>query len=35
MAFALPFAFEHDDHVRILTGIAIGLSPAPGWHPGG
>jgi alkanesulfonate monooxygenase SsuD/methylene tetrahydromethanopterin reductase-like flavin-dependent oxidoreductase (luciferase family) len=33
VAFALPFSFEHDDYVQILTDIATGLGPALGWHP--
>ena len=33
VAFALPFSFEHDDYVQILTDIATKLSPALGWHP--
>ena len=35
VAFALPFSFEHDDHVQILTDIATKLGPALGWHPAG
>jgi len=31
VAFALPFTFEHDDYVQILTDIAEGLGPALGW----
>ena len=34
MAFALPFSFEHDDYVQILTDIATRLGPALGWRPG-
>jgi alkanesulfonate monooxygenase SsuD/methylene tetrahydromethanopterin reductase-like flavin-dependent oxidoreductase (luciferase family) len=33
VAFALPFSFEHDDYVQILTDIATHLGPALGWHP--
>jgi alkanesulfonate monooxygenase SsuD/methylene tetrahydromethanopterin reductase-like flavin-dependent oxidoreductase (luciferase family) len=33
VAFALPFTFEHDDYVQILTDIATKLGPALGWHP--
>ena len=33
VAFALPFSFDHDDYVQILTDIATGLGPALGWHP--
>jgi hypothetical protein len=29
VAFALPFTFEHDDYVQILTDIAAAL----GWRP--
>ncbi|MFF2330433.1 MULTISPECIES: LLM class flavin-dependent oxidoreductase [unclassified Streptomyces] len=35
VAFALPFSFEHDDYVQILTDIATGLAPALGWPPAG
>ncbi|MCZ4510010.1 LLM class flavin-dependent oxidoreductase [Streptomyces sp. ActVer] len=31
VAFALPFTFEHDDYVQILTDIATRLGPALGW----
>ena len=31
VAFALPFSFEHDDYVQILTDIATKLGPALGW----
>jgi alkanesulfonate monooxygenase SsuD/methylene tetrahydromethanopterin reductase-like flavin-dependent oxidoreductase (luciferase family) len=34
VAFALPFTFEHDDYVQILTDIATKLGPALGWRPG-
>jgi alkanesulfonate monooxygenase SsuD/methylene tetrahydromethanopterin reductase-like flavin-dependent oxidoreductase (luciferase family) len=33
VAFALPFTFEHDDYVQILTDIAERLGPALGWSP--
>ncbi|ONI81814.1 hypothetical protein ALI22I_37050 [Saccharothrix sp. ALI-22-I] len=33
VAFALPFTFEHDDYVQILTDIATALGPALGWRP--
>jgi alkanesulfonate monooxygenase SsuD/methylene tetrahydromethanopterin reductase-like flavin-dependent oxidoreductase (luciferase family) len=33
VAFALPFTFEHEDYVQILTDIATGLGPALGWQP--
>ena len=33
VAFALPFSFEHDDYVQILTDIATALGPALGWRP--
>ncbi|MET7887958.1 LLM class flavin-dependent oxidoreductase [Streptomyces avermitilis] len=32
VAFALPFSFEHDDYVQILTDIATRLGPALGWR---
>ena len=35
VAFALPFSFEHEDYVQILTDIATGLGPALGWQPAG
>jgi alkanesulfonate monooxygenase SsuD/methylene tetrahydromethanopterin reductase-like flavin-dependent oxidoreductase (luciferase family) len=35
VAFALPFTFEHDDYVQILTDIATKLGPALGWRPEG
>ena len=35
VAFALPFTFEHDDYVQILTDIAERLGPALGWSPAG
>ena len=34
VAFALPFSFEHEDYVQILTDIAGRLGPALGWTPG-
>ncbi|MDN0201174.1 LLM class flavin-dependent oxidoreductase [Streptomyces sp. S.PNR 29] len=33
VAFALPFTFEHDDYVQILTDMATKLGPALGWRP--
>jgi hypothetical protein len=33
VAFALPFTFEHEDYVQILTDIATRLGPALGWAP--
>ena len=33
VAFALPFTFELEDYVQILTDIALGLGPALGWQP--
>jgi alkanesulfonate monooxygenase SsuD/methylene tetrahydromethanopterin reductase-like flavin-dependent oxidoreductase (luciferase family) len=35
VAFALPFAFEHEDYVQILTDMATKLGPALGWAPKG
>ncbi|WP_217178547.1 LLM class flavin-dependent oxidoreductase [Streptomyces sp. AC495_CC817] len=35
VAFALPFTFEHEDYVQILTDIATKLGPALGWEPAG
>ncbi|OAH12288.1 LLM class flavin-dependent oxidoreductase [Streptomyces jeddahensis] len=32
VAFALPFTFDHDDYVQILTDIATKLGPALGWR---
>ncbi len=32
VAFALPFSFQHDDYVQILTDISSRLGPALGWH---
>ncbi|MGV9558202.1 LLM class flavin-dependent oxidoreductase [Streptomyces sp. NPDC003401] len=34
VAFALPFTFEHEDYVQILTDMATALGPALGWKPG-
>lgn len=34
VAFALPFTFEHEDYVQILTDMAQSLGPALGWSPG-
>jgi alkanesulfonate monooxygenase SsuD/methylene tetrahydromethanopterin reductase-like flavin-dependent oxidoreductase (luciferase family) len=31
VAFALPFSFEHEDYVQILTDMAERLGPALGW----
>ncbi|AXG79112.1 LLM class flavin-dependent oxidoreductase [Streptomyces paludis] len=33
VAFALPFTFDHEDYVQILTDIATHLGPALGWRP--
>jgi alkanesulfonate monooxygenase SsuD/methylene tetrahydromethanopterin reductase-like flavin-dependent oxidoreductase (luciferase family) len=33
VVFALPFSFEHEDYVQILTDIAERLGPALGWRP--
>ncbi|GAB2892981.1 LLM class flavin-dependent oxidoreductase [Streptomyces mayteni] len=33
VAFALPFTFEPEDYVQILTDIAGHLAPALGWRP--
>jgi hypothetical protein len=33
VAFALPFTFDHEDYVQILTDIAGRLGPALGWEP--
>ena len=35
VAFALPFTFEHEDYVQILTDTAQRLGPALGWQPRG
>ncbi|MDD7941373.1 LLM class flavin-dependent oxidoreductase [Actinomycetospora lutea] len=33
VVFALPFTFEHEDYVQILTDMATKLGPALGWKP--
>ncbi|PYC79455.1 LLM class flavin-dependent oxidoreductase [Streptomyces tateyamensis] len=33
VAFALPFSFEPEDYLQILTDLATRLGPALGWHP--
>jgi hypothetical protein len=33
VVFALPFSFEHEDYVQILTDMARHLGPALGWTP--
>ncbi|MFE2747163.1 LLM class flavin-dependent oxidoreductase [Streptomyces scopuliridis] len=33
VAFALPFTFDHEDYVQILTDMATKLGPALGWQP--
>ncbi len=33
VAFALPFSFDHDDYVQILTDLATRLGPELGWAP--
>lgn len=33
VAFALPFSFDHEDYVQILTDTAQKLGPALGWTP--
>jgi alkanesulfonate monooxygenase SsuD/methylene tetrahydromethanopterin reductase-like flavin-dependent oxidoreductase (luciferase family) len=33
VVFALPFSFEHEDYVQIITDIAERLGPALGWTP--
>jgi alkanesulfonate monooxygenase SsuD/methylene tetrahydromethanopterin reductase-like flavin-dependent oxidoreductase (luciferase family) len=35
VAFALPFSFDHEDYVQILTDIATKVGPALGWSPAG
>jgi hypothetical protein len=35
VVFALPFTFEHEDYVQILTDIAEKLGPALDWTPAG
>jgi alkanesulfonate monooxygenase SsuD/methylene tetrahydromethanopterin reductase-like flavin-dependent oxidoreductase (luciferase family) len=32
VAFALPFTFEHEDYIQILTDMATKLGPALGWR---
>jgi alkanesulfonate monooxygenase SsuD/methylene tetrahydromethanopterin reductase-like flavin-dependent oxidoreductase (luciferase family) len=33
VVFALPFSFDHEDYVQIITDIAEILGPALGWEP--
>ncbi|MFC4034348.1 LLM class flavin-dependent oxidoreductase [Streptomyces polygonati] len=33
VAFALPFTFDREDYIQILTDIATRLGPALGWRP--
>jgi alkanesulfonate monooxygenase SsuD/methylene tetrahydromethanopterin reductase-like flavin-dependent oxidoreductase (luciferase family) len=33
VAFALPFSFDHEDYVQILSDLAGKLGPALGWGP--
>ncbi|MEV4973355.1 LLM class flavin-dependent oxidoreductase [Streptomyces scopuliridis] len=33
VAFALPFTFDHEDYVQILTDMATKLGPTLGWRP--
>jgi alkanesulfonate monooxygenase SsuD/methylene tetrahydromethanopterin reductase-like flavin-dependent oxidoreductase (luciferase family) len=33
VVFALPFSFDHEDYVQILTDIATKLGPLLGWKP--
>jgi hypothetical protein len=33
VAFALPFAFEPEDYVQIITDMAERLGPELGWAP--
>jgi len=33
VVFALPFSFDHEDYVQIITDIAELLGPALGWEP--
>jgi alkanesulfonate monooxygenase SsuD/methylene tetrahydromethanopterin reductase-like flavin-dependent oxidoreductase (luciferase family) len=33
VVFALPFSFDHEDYVQIITDIAERLGPALGWQP--
>ena len=34
VVFALPFSFDHEDYVQIITDMAERLGPALGWEPG-
>ena len=34
VAFALPFTFEHEDYIQIVTDMATKLGPALGWTAG-
>jgi hypothetical protein len=33
VAFALPFSFDHEDYVQILSDLSGKLGPALGWRP--
>jgi hypothetical protein len=33
VVFALPFTFDHEDYVQILSDMAGRLGPALGWKP--
>jgi alkanesulfonate monooxygenase SsuD/methylene tetrahydromethanopterin reductase-like flavin-dependent oxidoreductase (luciferase family) len=33
VVFALPFSFDHEDYVQIITDIAERVGPALGWEP--
>jgi alkanesulfonate monooxygenase SsuD/methylene tetrahydromethanopterin reductase-like flavin-dependent oxidoreductase (luciferase family) len=33
VVFALPFTFDHDDYVQILSDMVARLGPALGWQP--
>jgi hypothetical protein len=33
VVFALPFSFEREDYVQILTDTAERLGPVLGWRP--
>ena len=35
VVFALPFSFDHDDYLQILSDIATKLGPALAWRPSG
>jgi len=35
VVFALPFSFNHDDYLQILSDIATKLGPALAWRPSG